>query len=131
MGKTMSAEPIACANGMIQIGSRVKTQWTKEEGGDNSWFQATVNAIFNDGTAFLRYDDGDTWTGNAGAMYLLNPPSAPTVVASPPIMETVAEPIAVAQPTVVMAAQPAVVAAQPVGQPADAQPVVVQGQTIG
>lgn len=133
LGKRMSADPIACANGMIHIGSRVMTQWTKEEGGDNSWCNATVNAIFDDGQAFLRYDDGDKWTGNAGCMHLLNPPSAPTVVASPPVMEAYAEPVAVAQPTVVMEAQPAVQTAQVVAQPGVAEPVAVcvQGQTVG
>ena len=63
-------EKLRCANGMLQIGSRVKTQWSSAEGGDDGWYQGVVTRV-NGTTATIRYDDGDTWTGDATHMHLV------------------------------------------------------------
>ena len=53
------AAETAVANGMIRIGSRVKTQYTREEGGDDRWYSGTITKVFANGHASIKYDDGD------------------------------------------------------------------------
>ena len=73
------ADSCPCANGVVFVGSRVKTQYTRAEGGDDRWYAGTIRKVFANGRATVHYDDGDKWTGDAEDIYLLNPaPNAPT-----------------------------------------------------
>jgi len=120
-------EPIPCANGRIDKGSRVKTQWTRDEGGNDQWYTATVVKIFDNGKASLRYDDGDRWTGRALFCYLLDPPpEAPMGQAVAP-EGVVLQGMAVPEPVVAVALPEApVVAVEPVAMPM-ATPVAPMG----
>jgi hypothetical protein len=109
----------------------VKTQWTRDEGGNDCWYNATVVKIYNTGKASLRYDDGDRWTGRALYCYLIDAP------ASAPMGQPVAPEAVVLQgtavPMPVMAVavpEAAVVAAEPVGYayPPPAQAGAYPGQ---
>lgn len=53
------------ANAMLSVGSRVQTQYTRDEGGDDLWYTGTVRALYDNSTAAIAYDDGDSWTGPA------------------------------------------------------------------
>ena len=56
----------------ITAGSRVRTQYTVEEGGDGEFYDGVVTALRTDlGTVSIMYDDGDTWTGGAEDVELL------------------------------------------------------------
>ncbi|CAE7558503.1 PDE9A [Symbiodinium natans] len=74
-------EPAAVegANGQITKGLRVQTQYTIEEGGDGRWYMGTVKRLYAGNKCAIRYDDGDSWTGNARDVWSLNgpPPGAP------------------------------------------------------
>ena len=70
---------IECANGIIRNGSRVQTQYTRAEGGDDRWYAGTIVEVYANHKAKIRYDDGDKWTGDTMHIYLLNPP--PTMAA--------------------------------------------------
>lgn len=70
---TKEVEALHCANGIIGKGARVQTQYTRDEGGDDLWYTATVTHCYENGTSSLRYDDGDSWTGSAVYVYLLAP----------------------------------------------------------
>eukprot|EP00929_Paragymnodinium_shiwhaense_P083548 TRINITY_DN44579_c0_g1_i2.p1 TRINITY_DN44579_c0_g1~~TRINITY_DN44579_c0_g1_i2.p1 ORF type:complete len:167 (+),score=15.80 TRINITY_DN44579_c0_g1_i2:116-616(+) len=72
---------ITGANGEIVPGSRVQTQYTVEEGGDGRWYQGTVKRVYREGTVYIKYDDGDEWTGSAMHVWLVDGP-APAEVAS-------------------------------------------------
>ena len=58
------APKTALEHGFME-GERVQTQWTVEEGGDDAWWPATVVKVLKDGKCELKYDDGDSWTGDA------------------------------------------------------------------
>jgi len=61
------------ADGMpLYVNTRVQTQWTREEGGDDRWHAGTVNAILESGKVTIKYDDGDNWTGSAMEVHLLD-----------------------------------------------------------
>ena len=61
------------ADGMpLHVNTRVQTQWTREEGGDDRWHAGTVNAILESGKVTIKYDDGDVWKGSAMEVHLLD-----------------------------------------------------------
>ena len=47
------------ADGPMSVGARVQTQWTKDEGGNDSWHAGRVVALQANGEVAIRYDDGD------------------------------------------------------------------------
>jgi hypothetical protein len=47
------------AGATLVVGSRVQTQYTRDEGGDDRWYAATVRTVYADGSVELQYDDGD------------------------------------------------------------------------
>mmetsp|Transcript_80474 Transcript_80474/g.225824 ORF Transcript_80474/g.225824 Transcript_80474/m.225824 type:complete len:104 (+) Transcript_80474:83-394(+) len=78
-----TAQSCQCANGHVAIGSRVQTQWTRAEGGNDQWFPGTVKAVFADGTIKIQYDDGDKWTGSAMQAWLLQGMEGPPMGGAP------------------------------------------------
>ena len=56
----------------LYVGTRVQTQWTREEGGDDRWYAGSVSAVLASGEVTIKYDDGDEWTGSAMDVHLLN-----------------------------------------------------------
>jgi len=75
------------ATGPLEVGSRVQTEWTREEGGDGRWYPATVQKCYESGEVYLLYDDGDTWKGSGKYVYDLNaalPPLGGPAQAGPP-----------------------------------------------
>lgn len=60
------------ADGPLFVNTRVQTQWTKEEGGDDRWYAGSVYAILESGEVTIKYDDGDDWTGSAMEVHLLD-----------------------------------------------------------
>ena len=61
------------ADGMpLRVNTRVQTQWTREEGGDDRWYAGSVSAVLASGEVTIKYDDGDEWTGSAMDVHLLN-----------------------------------------------------------
>ena len=46
----------------LYVGTRVQTQWTREEGGDGRWYAGRVVAMLASGEVTIKYDDGDRWT---------------------------------------------------------------------
>ena len=56
----------------LYVGTRVQTQWTREEGGDDRWYAGSVSAVLASGEGTIKYDDGDEWTGSAMDVHLLN-----------------------------------------------------------
>ena len=62
-----------CANGTLCKGSRVRTQWTRAEGGNDHWYNGTITKVFANRHASIRYDDGDVWTGDTMDIFLLQP----------------------------------------------------------
>ena len=121
MGACLAREVsgLQCANGIISKGARVQTQYTRDEGGDDLWYTASVTACYENGTTRLAYDDGDSWTGPAVYVYML-PPGAPGHFAPQPYGApgqgqatlppaggvVMATPVASAAPTVVGAPVP-------------------------
>ena len=78
------------ADGMpLHVNTRVQTQWTREEGGDDRWHAGTVNAILESGEVTIKYDDGDDWTGSAMEVHLLDSAhplkAGPLLKAGPPL----------------------------------------------
>eukprot|EP00929_Paragymnodinium_shiwhaense_P100775 TRINITY_DN63354_c0_g2_i1.p1 TRINITY_DN63354_c0_g2~~TRINITY_DN63354_c0_g2_i1.p1 ORF type:complete len:1126 (+),score=241.03 TRINITY_DN63354_c0_g2_i1:142-3519(+) len=67
-GSAVSVSPPAGMGARYGVGSRVKTQYTRSEGGDGSWYVGTVIAAHPDGSVTIKYDDGDEWTGPASAV---------------------------------------------------------------
>merc|ERR1712046_377073 len=74
------------------MGSRIKTQYTFEEGGDGRWYAGTVKSVFADGRVHICYDDGDQWTGAGRLVHLANPS------AGPPLAKTAAVELASGHP---------------------------------
>lgn len=68
-GVAASSQPAGPPTSLF-IGARVRTQFTREEGGDDRWYCGVVTDI-NLGTqqASVRYDDGETWTGSWDDIY--------------------------------------------------------------
>ena len=64
--------PLGADGCPLQMHTRVQTQWTREEGGDDRWHAGTVNAILESGKVTIKYDDGDNWTGSAMEVHLLD-----------------------------------------------------------
>ena len=62
-----------CGNGILRKGSRVKTQYTRAEGGDDRWYSGTITKVFANHRATIHYDDGDKWTGDTQHIFLLQP----------------------------------------------------------
>ena len=60
------------ADGPIRQNSRVQTQWTRDEGGNDEWYAGTVVSMTMTGHVNIRYDDGDSWTGSATEVWLLD-----------------------------------------------------------
>jgi len=75
-GKGVATEA-QCANGILGVGSRVQTQYTRDEGGDDRWYSGTITKVFANNRASIRYDDGDKWTGETMYIHLLQPRSGP------------------------------------------------------
>merc|ERR1719343_1740314 len=95
-----------CANGILRVGSRVKTQYTRAEGGDDRWYSGTIVKVFANDRAKIKYDDGDVWTGETKWIYLVNPRQvqyatnmgatpivAGTVVTASPVQVVTASPV--------------------------------------
>merc|ERR1712048_355661 len=102
------AHQVQCANGLIQTGSRVQTQYTRAEGGDDQWYSGTIVKVFANNHAKIKYDDGDKWEGPTQHIYLLNASGS----CGPPVVAAYQNPVVVT------------------GQPMGATPVVM-GQIIG
>ena len=60
------------ADGPLSVGTRVQTQWTRAEGGDDSWHAGRVVAFLASGEVKIKYNDGDDWTGSGGEVHLLD-----------------------------------------------------------
>ena len=56
----------------LYVGTRVQTQWTREEGGDDRWYAGRVVAMLASGEVTIKYDDGDRWTGRGEYVHLLD-----------------------------------------------------------
>ena len=56
----------------LYVGTRVQTQWTREEGGDDRWYAGSVSAVLASGEVTIKYDDGDSWTGRGVDVHLLD-----------------------------------------------------------
>ena len=56
----------------LYVGTRVQTQWTREEGGDDRWCAGSVSAVLASGEVTIKYDDGDRWTGRGVDVHLLD-----------------------------------------------------------
>ena len=54
----------------LYVGTRVQTQWTREEGGDDRWYAGRVVAMLASGEVTIKYDDGDHWTGREVDVHL-------------------------------------------------------------
>eukprot|EP00927_Polykrikos_kofoidii_P030896 TRINITY_DN26576_c0_g2_i1.p1 TRINITY_DN26576_c0_g2~~TRINITY_DN26576_c0_g2_i1.p1 ORF type:complete len:187 (-),score=25.89 TRINITY_DN26576_c0_g2_i1:81-641(-) len=61
------------ANGTLRVGSRVRTQWTREEGGDGNFYSGKVTHVFENDEVKIKYDDGDTWKGSAKFAWSMEP----------------------------------------------------------
>lgn len=71
-GRMATQTPFVSADGeILVIGSRVQTQYTLDEGGNDEWYAGTVGALLPGGDATVVYDDGDTWTGSCAELYML------------------------------------------------------------
>ena len=60
------------ADGPLSVGAAVQTQFTRDEGGDDSWHAGRVVGFVASGEVSVKYDDGDEWTGSAREVYLLD-----------------------------------------------------------
>lgn len=68
------------ADGPLSVGTCVQTQWTKAEGGDDSWHAGRVVAFLASGAVKIKYDDGDDWTGSGVEVHLLDSAHPPKSV---------------------------------------------------
>lgn len=91
------------------VGGRVQTQWTRDEGGDDGWYAATIVRLQGQ-RATVHYDDGDMWTGGLDEMYSLR--GADDEEHDLPLPLPQAPPIMVAQPTT---SGPAIAVGVPLG----------------
>jgi hypothetical protein len=89
------SEGLQCANGRLYKGDRVQTEWLVEEGGDGRWYQGVCKRVTVEGRCKIVYDDGDSWTGDARAAYL--------VMDEPTAMQSIQEQ---QQPIVIAPVQP-------------------------
>jgi len=65
---------VSGANGPLTVGTRVQCQWTREEGGDDSWNQGTIQQLYPaDMSVQVRFDDGDVETVKGEDVFLVNP----------------------------------------------------------
>lgn len=114
---------VPAANGVLRKGTRCQTQYERSEGGDDRWYVATVEAVYDSGKASLIYDDGDKWTGKGVYIYVL-PPGHPgltqkvamganTQAGPPGLVQSVAQPVMPQQPQMIVLSA---VAAVPGGQ---------------
>jgi hypothetical protein len=55
----VTIQTVEVANGTIEIDSRVSTQFTKEEGGNDNWYSGSVTDCYSKGFVGITYDDGD------------------------------------------------------------------------
>eukprot|EP00928_Gymnodinium_smaydae_P058192 TRINITY_DN4141_c1_g2_i1.p1 TRINITY_DN4141_c1_g2~~TRINITY_DN4141_c1_g2_i1.p1 ORF type:complete len:201 (-),score=35.55 TRINITY_DN4141_c1_g2_i1:75-620(-) len=76
-GPELADTAVDGAGVLLQRGSRVQTQYTISEGGDGRWYKGTVRQIYVGNQVFIRYDDGDTWTGPAQYAFDLSAPGPP------------------------------------------------------
>ena len=122
---------IPCANGHLQVGSRVQTQYEVREGGNGRWYSGSITRVYpSSGCATIRYDDGDMWTGTANPDIFLLP--------GQPGLQAAASALPVVEVPVIQEGQPCApaVTAVPVGAPVDgggipvAQPVVVPAEAV-
>ena len=61
---------IGAEGAYLGMGDRVQTEWTRAEGGDGRYYAGTITAVhLSRNEATVRYDDGDTWTGDAMDVY--------------------------------------------------------------
>eukprot|EP00929_Paragymnodinium_shiwhaense_P103788 TRINITY_DN6754_c0_g1_i1.p1 TRINITY_DN6754_c0_g1~~TRINITY_DN6754_c0_g1_i1.p1 ORF type:complete len:554 (+),score=124.76 TRINITY_DN6754_c0_g1_i1:80-1741(+) len=75
------------ATGLLTPGTRVKTQFTKEEGGDDLFYDGVIKKVTPSGDVTIKYDDGDVWTGNPVWVYRLQP--EPDQIRAPRLHEKV------------------------------------------
>ena len=79
--------PVLADGELAYVGCRVQTQWTRDEGGDDGWYAATIVRMQGQ-RATLHYDDGDMWTGGLDEMFTLrgdeDPPTLPQA-SHPPV----------------------------------------------
>ena len=119
---------ITCANGTLMKGTRCQTQWERQEGGNDLWFCGTVQAVYDSGQACIRYDDGDTWTGEARYIWLLpsNHPGAHNHFTAgsltqagpyPQMAQPLMQPVVMAQPLMQPMATAVAVPVNDYGQP--------------
>ncbi len=67
-----AGSPSVSADGeLLGVGSRVQTQYTVDEGGDDEWYAGTITVLHAGGRATIVYDDGDEWTGSLREIYSL------------------------------------------------------------
>jgi len=124
--------PAPRQNGTIRVGSRVCTQWTRDEGGNDQWYNGTVRKCFVGDDVQIKYDDGDSWTGPGRYARLLQPDGAAAGAfagAGYPAQPMSGQPMAMpmqAQPMGQPMAMP--MQAQPMGQP---MAVPMQAQPMG
>ena len=67
-----AAAQVSADGELVGVGTRVQTQWLREEGGDGRWYAGVVVALYPGGArATVEYDDGELWTGSLGRVYTL------------------------------------------------------------
>ena len=68
----VEADSVAGANATLRKDMRIQTIWDEAEG-DNRWYVGTVIACYTNGHAKVKYDDDDSWRGDARDIYALKP----------------------------------------------------------
>ena len=96
------------ANGSLSINNKVKTQYTREEGGDGKWYKGRITEIHPGNICTVIYDDGDKWFGNAKYVYL-DEPIPSTIPIVPLVANPVAQTISPSAPPMLVENQPEVV----------------------
>ena len=64
-GSREELSPLPASSHGLKVGDRCQTQWTIEEGGNDCWYTGTISKVHKDGRCHIKYDDGDSWTGDA------------------------------------------------------------------
>ena len=63
---------ITSVNGILGINNRVRTQYTKKEGGDDNWYLGTIISCYSQGYVSIHYDDGDYSIVKGTYVYLVD-----------------------------------------------------------
>eukprot|EP00966_Prymnesium_polylepis_P064398 1492909-Prymnesium_polylepis.1 len=76
---------LAGADATLRVGSTVRTFFAKSVGGDDRWYSGVVTDIFPDTkSATIRYDAGNTWTGEGQFIFAATPTEAPAMPTGTP-----------------------------------------------